>query len=892
MTPTTKLLQVLTPDGAAVVGAIMPDGSAGTVQAALEAIVQTAIEAVVPAATAAAVASALRAETAADAAELIAGVFDTIAQGISNTTSGKYFSIPDNSNGSFLTLYKNNAGVELLIGSYPNAKSVREPSWAGKKNGWPDPFFREFDLRSQNLLGVDRWWCAAGTASDRQSPLEQGGWSRLKNTLFNGYMLRRTANVGTTPLNGPVVVLADMDVVEGETVTLYQLFSGDGAVISALARFDNGNDRGYVGAQFGLTTDSGGPLVAAQLPSRAKTTIVVPPGAKRLTTYAYTSTPNKTFDLLAMWAFKGTVTDGPSWPTLSDSIVNDYKVSQLISRVDLIQPAADYLVESYTNVESDSEAIALNGTGFTSNPRNLVFMGWGETYAPAGVSFNALRVKAISRTAGATAKWKTLHCVVKTGVDSFSNLGVVVARGSVTVLETPDTLTDITFVLKDPVTGNNKTLTDADFTSGQYFIGVWALTAKGQPAACGEPRGVMANSLLQAYYHQSSVNKPIDGTWNVATAGANIRQAFQHLRLVAPVENTTYVPSQGLLLAVGANTGIPIPELVAPDKMHGVEGQESNLYFDNLFLGESDDYYIDVTATEGRQQNERLTWIPTGALTNGTITVSVFDKRTGALLTSATIQQRAAAASAGAGKNLKCLFVGDSLIESGYITQTMLNTAAGDSLKLTMLGTLGTAPNNREGRGGWTIARYLTAESPFVFDGSVNFTRYLTTNGIATPDWVFIHLGINDVFGQTSDAGASVASVAAFAAFDTLIQSIRAAGSGIKIGVITPTPPSRNQDAFGTSYLTAQVKWRFKRNILIFAREHKKYFSNKEVNNIYVVPSNVALDTTNNMKRAAAAPVNSRSPITVSRQSDGVHPDQPGYAQIGDAITAFLKCNV
>lgn len=42
----------------------------------------------------------------------------------------------------------------------------------------------------------------------------------------------------------------------------------------------------------------------------------------------------------------------------------------------------------------------------------------------------------------------------------------------------------------------------------------------------------------------------------------------------------------------------------------------------------------------------------------------------------------------------------------------------------------------------------------------------------------------------------------------------------------------------------------------------------------------------------AAAPVSSRSSVTVQRQSNGAHPDTSGYQQIGDALWAFLKCNV
>ena len=56
------------------------------------------------------------------------------------------------------------------------------------------------------------------------------------------------------------------------------------------------------------------------------------------------------------------------------------------------------------------------------------------------------------------------------------------------------------------------------------------------------------------------------------------------------------------------------------------------------------------------------------------------------------------------------------------------------------------------------------------------------------------------------------------------------------------------------------------------------------------MPTNVNLDTVNNMSRAAATPVNSQSAITVTRQNNGVHPATDGYEQIADTVWAFLKC--
>jgi len=329
--------------------------------------------------------------------------------------------------------------------------------------------------------------------------------------------------------------------------------------------------------------------------------------------------------------------------------------------------------------------------------------------------------------------------------------------------------------------------------------------------------------------------------------------------------------------------------MVTPPYVFGVTGRECNVYFDNLFPGAAADCLIDAAASYGKHQNERWTWTPAGVLDAGTLVVSSSDRRTGAALASATVQIRAAAANAGSGATKKVLVVGDSLVSQNTITQTVLDIASGDVMGVTMLGTQGTGANKHEGHSGWTINLFVTSGSPFYISGAVNFAQYLVNNSLATPDWVFIALGINDCFSQSTDAGTVSLTTTAFASLDTLIASIKAADAGIKVGLVVPPPPSFDQDSFGENYDAGQVRWRFKRNILVWARELIAKYTGQEASRIYLIPSNTALDTVNNMNRAASAPVNSRSSVNVTRQSNGVHPATSGYQQIGDAWWAFLK---
>lgn len=333
-----------------------------------------------------------------------------------------------------------------------------------------------------------------------------------------------------------------------------------------------------------------------------------------------------------------------------------------------------------------------------------------------------------------------------------------------------------------------------------------------------------------------------------------------------------------------------VPEIVLAPNIYAVEGREANVYFDALYVSSADQYIQDVAASYGIHQNERWTWTPSGPLSSSTLTISAIHPQTGASLASKAATIQAADADAGTGTTAKCLFVGDSLIAAGTITQTMLDIAGSDVMSVTMLGTQGTGANKHEGRSGWTIANFTTTGSPFYISGAVNFPQYLINNSIDTPDWVFVNLGINDVFSQTTDAGVSSAATAAFSNLDTLIASIKAAGAQVKVALMIPSLPSSDQDSFGNNYASGQARWRFKRNIVLWAKQLITRYSGQEANRIYLVPSGCALDTTNNMNRAASAPVNSRSTVETQRQSNGVHPAASGYQQMGDACWAFLKC--
>jgi lysophospholipase L1-like esterase len=536
-------------------------------------------------------------------------------------------------------------------------------------------------------------------------------------------------------------------------------------------------------------------------------------------------------------------------------------------------------------------------------------------------------------------------------------------------------LNGVEFVLKDPITGAVKTLTDADLITpsnptGEYFIGVYAKNNTGGWAACGEPNGTLPNTQGNSYCLNSSFTSPETQQWAVNTG--NTRQCFEHFVATNPVQAFVFKPTEQFANDLATQLGEVPPELILPPAVYGVQGREFNLYFDNVVLGSAWDYNVDVSSvgSVGYHLDECWRWTPTGAVTSGNLTMSLSGRASGKQLVSGVTAQRSAASSAGSGTNKKIVYIGDSLINAGVITQTLLDIAATDVMGVTLYGLRGSGANKHEGRGGWSIPDYSTygrtayqftvsglttvptngatythngstytvewtnitsgsgtitaflttgtatplatgtltktggtgdssitfaasaavSGNPFWIGGQVNFAGYLSAFGFPTPDWVFIALGINDVFGQSSDAAAASLAQSRFLQLETLITSIKAANANTRVGIVIPTPPTSSQDAFGFNYTTGQTRWRNKRNVLIWGRELIAKFQNREADRIYVVPSNTALDTVNNYDRSAAAPVNSRATsVLVSRQNNGVHPGATGYQQIGDAVWAFLK---
>jgi lysophospholipase L1-like esterase len=329
-------------------------------------------------------------------------------------------------------------------------------------------------------------------------------------------------------------------------------------------------------------------------------------------------------------------------------------------------------------------------------------------------------------------------------------------------------------------------------------------------------------------------------------------------------------------------------EVQLPPTINAVTGKEINIYFDNLIVGHADDYLFDVICSTGIQQNERWT-LNTNTAGTYPFRIDVYDKKSVQKVGTASATVVVKSSSVGSGVMKKALFIGDSTTAAGKYTNELLNLFSADPMDITLLGSQGTAPNLHEGRGGWRVQQYNTnSSSPFVFNGAFNFSQYMSSHGYTGVDYVFIHLGINDIFGATSDSGADAVVNAAVTAYNNMIANIKKSFPNVKIGMCLTIPPSKYQDAFGNNYGSGQTRWQYKRNWFRWNKAILAAFNNRTAENIYLVPLNANLDTEHNTAVSTVA-VNSRNNTTIARQTDGIHPADKGYNQMADTIYYWLK---
>jgi lysophospholipase L1-like esterase len=333
-----------------------------------------------------------------------------------------------------------------------------------------------------------------------------------------------------------------------------------------------------------------------------------------------------------------------------------------------------------------------------------------------------------------------------------------------------------------------------------------------------------------------------------------------------------------------------------PPKIYGLVGQELNIYFDNIISDKDTKFEFDVICSIGGHYDNYFRVTPT---TSGTFPITVVAYKNNKEVARASANIIVKSISVGNGVNKKVLIIGDSTIDNTFLVPHLYNNFSSDVMKITPLGIRGTAPYKHEGRAGWGVDLYFgdnpSYTSPFMLNGVFDFSQYITTNGLQTPDYVFINLGINDVFGVTEGATLDSKISTIMSRYQTMINSIKTQNPNVKVCICCTIPPNYSQDSFGVCYGSGTTRKDYKRTNFIFVQNLIQTFQNREAENIYLVPIHLNLDTRYNFGLTTAQ-VNNRNTKTIDfpgnngeEQNPGVHPAESGYWQIADSYWYFLK---
>lgn len=255
---------------------------------------------------------------------------------------------------------------------------------------------------------------------------------------------------------------------------------------------------------------------------------------------------------------------------------------------------------------------------------------------------------------------------------------------------------------------------------------------------------------------------------------------------------------------------------------------------------------------------------------------------------------------AGKDKPIRLLIVGDSLTHaSAYPNEIARLLAEPGNPRATLLGTHKPASAKpgvaHEGYGGWAWSTFLTkftpqppgvtagplarkTTSPFLFpaadgkSGVFDLARYFREHCDGQPpDIVTFLLGINDCFSASPEKPDSKINEVLDNA-DKLLAAFHKAAPKAILAVGLTTPPNSRQAAFAANYQDKYTRWGWKRIQHRLVQRMLERLSNRERENIHLVPTELNLD-----------------PVDGYPANNGVHPNLTGYNQIGASFYCWLK---
>ena len=378
-----------------------------------------------------------------------------------------------------------------------------------------------------------------------------------------------------------------------------------------------------------------------------------------------------------------------------------------------------------------------------------------------------------------------------------------------------------------------------------------------------------------------------------------------------------------LLIALALLTGDPAPRKKIPlfltDRIYAAPGLECSLYFDNVVTAvNSRNYAFEVLCDLGRTDETRWRAVPEKKdIGDHKLVLRVWDENG---LAAEGVTTVTVAGPVTEERELSLLLVGDSQTAAvGYPERVLELMKEEKNIKFSMVGTnsggyADPVPGGvaHEGYGGWGWNTFFTnwgidesrdndgldprrpwiRNSRFLFpDGKggfrFDFAQYCRKYDQGKyPDAVVIMLGINNVFGARSDREVDAAwRRDVYPYMKRMVSEFRKCRPDIHIAFATLTPGAASQDAFGSNYNCSHTRRRWRLNL---ARFHEKLLKAVKKFRVGLIPVHAVVDPFNGYPEKTEN-ANSRCEKKLARQTNAVHPNGSGYAQIGDCVFAYLK---
>lgn len=880
------------------------------------------------------------AESARDAAIIGAGLYADESTGRAAVADGAAFKVQGSGDVAAYEYRRVNSTTSTLLATYPASSAVKTPSWAGKRSGWPDPFFRRMPLSGAKFLGRDRWHGSnsAGEAF--------GGWSKVQNARFDGFALRRAGSYNITTYSGPCIHMDELGAVAGDTITAYLLIGGSGDLVYGSHRWLNS-----AGAQIGvgLMSNAAGNtngITSSATPQWLRISETVPANAARVALWPYCLSGSSGFDVLACWAFKGGVSEGPDWPTLEDGYLsaNAPLVDERLAVVE--SSAAPYVAFQHPLGPAEMQGDATYGTKVIALYEQMTSRG----------VFNQIELAAWATDPAATIEWRIWRRAVATAFNMATtpaDHSGTFAPGSFPTSNAVSKLllgTKVTAEAGEYVFFAIRAANDTNVN-----VARWSYNAAVSPARHGFGIGT-ANGW--------------DQDW--ALTGPTIGYGQATFTLYARTEESLAIEHRVQALEESSGTAAAdLPFFTIPSTVYAVAGTELNLYHDAVFSAPSDGlsgfagYTVEISGPVGR--NKRRCWrlnAAAGEVGTHGMTARAWDAHGNLVATrmfSVVVQAATGKASA---KNV--LMVGDSLTADGVITSTVRDKFVSlGGVTPGFLGSQGSAPSRHEGRGGKSFGFYATsagvayrftvagvgsvatgatytvsgvtytvtevnvtagsgtiaatgasappasgtltkssgagdatlvfsssateAGNPFWSGGAMNIAAYRATQGIAAPlDAVTIQLGVNDVFSASKLT--NFASMVTYA--KTIADAFLADNPACNVIVALPTICGNTNDGFAANYGAAYTRRIYESNLFgLRAALIAAFDGGAHHVNVRVGAVGLAVDRWYGYASSSTA-VASRMTAVTDEHVNGVHPGLDGYEQAGDAMFCDLMASL